>query len=178
MCRSRQAAVAYKAHPLAIPKYASGTLVALGRTLQNCATRKKRLHLWCSSGFSRRNRRGWKGSATLKSAHKGTFCVTYWQHRQQPTFDRAAVIEANGESIVIRRIRSAVVLVGSIVAILSLTAQAAPLPTFTPTPSGGGNVLSNQPYPITACFDNLSASDPGYAPTLQVVVPAGSTLSS
>ena len=78
----------------------------------------------------------------------------------------------------IRRIRSTAVLVGSIFALFALAAQAAPLPTFTPAPSGGGNVLSNQSYPITACFDNLSPTDPGYAPTLQVVVPAGSTLSS
>ncbi len=58
----------------------------------------------------------------------------------------------------------------------SMGAAAAPIPTFTPAPIGAGNVLSNQPYQITACFDNASPTDPGYSPTLQVVVPAGSTL--
>ncbi len=55
---------------------------------------------------------------------------------------------------------------------------AAPVPGFTPAPSGGGDVLAHTGYSAQACFDNLSPADTGYAPTLQVVVPAGSTLQS
>ncbi len=78
-----------------------------------------------------------------------------------------------------RWIRALSAMTGSvIVALISVTALAAPLPTFTPVPTGAGNVLSGEPYQITACFNNVSATDPGYAPTIQVVVPAGSTLSS
>jgi uncharacterized repeat protein (TIGR01451 family)/fimbrial isopeptide formation D2 family protein len=65
-----------------------------------------------------------------------------------------------------------------VTALLSVAAVAAPLPTFTPAPTGGGNVFSGEPYQITACFNNASPSDPGYSPTIQVVVPAGSTLNS
>ena len=78
----------------------------------------------------------------------------------------------------IGRGRSLSALTGSVVALLSVAALAAPLPTFTPAPTGGGNVFSGEPYQITACFNNVSATDPGYAPTIQVVVPAGSTLTS
>src|SRR5450755_4690784 len=78
----------------------------------------------------------------------------------------------------IRRVGRLSAMTGSVVVLLSVAALAAPLPTFTPAPSGAGNVFSGEPYQITACFDNLSATDPGYAPTIQVVVAAGSTLSS
>lgn len=50
------------------------------------------------------------------------------------------------------------------------------IPGFTPAPSGAGDILSDGAYAVEACFDNLSPSNTGYSPTLEVVVPAGSTL--
>lgn len=55
-------------------------------------------------------------------------------------------------------------------------ALAAPVPGFTPAPLSPGGVLSDAAYSVSACFDNLSATDTGFGPSLQVVVPAGSTL--
>ncbi len=55
-------------------------------------------------------------------------------------------------------------------------AQAAPVAGFTPAPLSPGSVLSDAAYTVSACFDNLSATDTGFGPSLQVVVPAGSTL--
>jgi uncharacterized repeat protein (TIGR01451 family)/fimbrial isopeptide formation D2 family protein len=57
-------------------------------------------------------------------------------------------------------------------------AAGAPVPGFTPAPAAPGTVLTNEPYTAQACFDNLSLTDTGYQPGLQVVVPAGSTLTS
>ncbi|MBK8322758.1 MAG: DUF11 domain-containing protein [Betaproteobacteria bacterium] len=54
--------------------------------------------------------------------------------------------------------------------------QGAPVPGFTPAPLPPGSVLSDAAYTASACFDNLSPADTGFGPSLQVVVPAGSTL--
>lgn len=59
-----------------------------------------------------------------------------------------------------------------------LAVAAAPIPGFTPAPTGAGTVLTNEPYTAQACFDNQSATDTGYQPKYQMVVPAGSTLTS
>lgn len=67
-------------------------------------------------------------------------------------------------------------MLGLALGILSSVAVAAPIPGFTPAPVSPGSVLSDAAYTASACFDNLSAADTGFGPSLQVVVPAGSTL--
>lgn len=78
---------------------------------------------------------------------------------------------------VLLRCGASLVLAGLLGA-LPLAALAAPIPGFTPAPAGAGTVLTNEPYTVQACFDNQSATDTGYQPKYQLVVPAGSTLTS
>ncbi len=62
--------------------------------------------------------------------------------------------------------------------VVPLVVRAAPIPGFTPAPTGAGTVLTNEPFTAQACFDNQSATETGYQPKYQLVVPAGSTLTS
>ena len=79
-------------------------------------------------------------------------------------------------SVFLRRGASLALL--GLLALIPLGALAAPEPGFTPAPSGAGTVLTNEPYTAQACFDNLSKTDTGFQPKVQMVVPGGSSLTS